>query len=76
MSQYHFAALMGVSQPTVARWETGKAQMTSSNIRRASLALDCTPNDILGMYGTEDPVEPLREPLRDLLLQALRVVGA
>ena len=76
MSQRVFASSMSVTQPTVARWETGAVQMTSSSIRRASLVLDCTPNDILGMYGSEDAVEHFREPLSRLLTQALRLIGS
>ena len=48
-SQRQFAEIMGVSQPTITKWETGRAEMGAQRLQQASKVLHCTPDDILGI---------------------------
>ena len=49
LSQRAFASIMGVSQPTVTRWESGKAEMSGQRLQEAARLLNCTPDDLLGV---------------------------
>ena len=46
MSQRELATAIGVSQAAVAQWETGAAQPTLDNLRKAAEALGCNPGDL------------------------------
>ena len=47
LSQREFAAAIGVSQAAVAQWETGAAQPTLDNLRKAAVVLGCNPGDLI-----------------------------
>lgn len=49
MSQREFADKMGVTQPTVTRWEKGQAEMSGQRLRDAAELLECSPDEILGI---------------------------
>ena len=47
LPQRELATAIGVSQAAVAQWETGAAQPTLDNLRKAAEILGCTPGELL-----------------------------
>jgi phage repressor protein C with HTH and peptisase S24 domain len=48
LSQARLAELMGVEQPTVARWERERRGVKIDTLVRLAKALDCDPRDLMG----------------------------
>lgn len=47
LSQEEFAALLGVSQSCVAKWETGKCKPTADKLVKVADVLGCTVDELL-----------------------------
>jgi len=54
LSQTDFAELVGVSLRTVGAWERGETLPDAEQIWNCAVALNCTPNDVLGWEETKD----------------------
>jgi transcriptional regulator with XRE-family HTH domain len=55
LSQDEVAALIGVSQPTVGKWENGRAMPEPQYHERLAVFLDANTADIVHwIYGSED----------------------
>ena len=52
LSQARLAEMMGVEQPTVARWERERRGVKIDTLIRLARALDCDPRDLMGDEGT------------------------
>jgi transcriptional regulator with XRE-family HTH domain len=54
MSQREVAERLGVTQPTLSGWESGKFPVDSNNLRALSELFCVTPNFLLGIESAED----------------------
>lgn len=52
LSQRELSALSGINHSTIALYETGRSSPLYRNVRRLSLAMDCTVGEVMG----ESPV--------------------
>lgn len=50
ISQTDFAKRVGVSLRTVGSWERGESMPNAEQVWNIAVALECTPNDVLGWY--------------------------
>lgn len=50
LTQMEVAAVMGIDQTTVSRWEKGKKLPRSGKLPRLSLLYHCTIEDLFGDY--------------------------
>ncbi len=50
ITQTEFATRVGVSLRTVGSWERGESVPNAEQVWNCAIALNCTPNDILGWY--------------------------
>lgn len=59
LTQREFAEKLGVSQPTVLRWENGKTEISWAKLEAAAQVLGCKPDELAG-YRASKPqyVEP------------------
>ncbi len=78
LTQRQLAETMAVSQPVIARWESGKAVPNQENLQRIAEALQTTVEAISG--GSNDPYGPLPQTREDqelveLFSQAHRLSG-
>lgn len=65
-----FAAVLGVNKYTYRSWESGAAMMNAEQIWSCAVALNCSPNDILGWYEDhphEDSGERLTPEEREIV---------
>ena len=51
LTQTELAAIMGVTQGTAAKWESGMLQPPLSALPRLAKTLNTTVNDLLGVTG-------------------------
>lgn len=57
-----FAEKIGVNKYTYRSWESGAAMMNAEQIWNCAVALNCTPNDLLGWYDEHPEDRPLSPP--------------
>lgn len=62
LTQSEIAKIAGVSSKTEWNWEQGKSFPNAAQLWDIAVALDCTPNDLLGWYD-DHPRESAQEPL-------------
>lgn len=62
LAQSEIAKIAGVSSKTEWNWEQGKSFPNAAQLWDIAVALDCTPNDLLGWYD-DHPRESAQEPL-------------
>lgn len=62
LTQSEIAKTAGVSSKTEWNWEQGKSFPNAAQLWDIAVALDCTPNDLLGWYD-DHPRESAQEPL-------------
>lgn len=62
LTQSEIAKIAGVSSKTEWNWEQGKSFPNAAQLWDIAVALDCTPNDLLGWYD-DHPRESVQEPL-------------
>jgi len=55
-SQKELAELMGVSQPTVCDWETGKKNPAGKNLKKLSTLLGCTTDYLIMDDAARRPI--------------------
>lgn len=48
MTQAELAGRMGLTSPSVAKWENGKSNPTAENLKRLADIFDCSIDTILG----------------------------
>lgn len=60
ISQTEFAKAVGVSLRTVGSWERGESLPNAEQIWSCALALNCSPNDVLG-WKEEKPTQDIFE---------------
>lgn len=67
-----FAEKIGVNKYTYRSWESGAAMMNAEQIWNCAVALNCTPNDLLGWYDEhpEDRPAPPGDPMAADLVDA------
>jgi transcriptional regulator with XRE-family HTH domain len=78
LSQGALAALVGTTQPTIQRIESGAQNLTEEWLMRLSGALDVPPIDLLGIAVVaelRDEVEPLLLSIDDTLAAAIATKG-
>ena len=51
IKQVNLAKTLGVGQPSLCAWETGKAQPTADKLRALAKALGCTIDDLFEKDG-------------------------
>lgn len=54
LTQEELALEVGVTQGSVAQWESGATCPAFNKISKIAKALHCTPNDILNEEGADD----------------------
>lgn len=59
ISQAEFAEKVGASIRSVSAWERGETIPDAEKIWNCAVALNCTPNDVLGWYETHPKEESL-----------------
>lgn len=64
LKQSDIGELLGVTQTAVARYEAGKRKLDQDQIVKLSLALDVTPDELLGF---DEAYEKYTEYLKSLL---------
>lgn len=57
LSQSELGRLIGCSQITISNWELGKSHPNVEQLYNICIALDCSPNDILGIEVTPRMIE-------------------
>lgn len=73
LSTYELAALVGTTQPTIHRLETGKRKLTVDWMRRIAEALGVEPSDLIAptvLDQSGDDIKP-HEPKDPLLIEAI-----
>ncbi len=69
ISQTEFAKMIGASLRSVGAWERGENTPDAEQIWNCSVALGCTPNDLLGWYDDhpKDTLQALSNDEDELL---------
>lgn len=68
ISQTEFAKAVGVSLRTVGSWERGESLPNAEQIWACAVALNCSPNDILGW----EEVKPMQDMFERELVECYR----
>lgn len=66
INQKDFAVIIGVSQPTLSQWETGKTQIDYDNLQKLSDYFNVSIDFILGYSDSPNPPKadtPATQPL-------------
>lgn len=71
LTQVELAELLNVTQTTLSGWETGRIGMSTDNLIRLSEALNCSTDEILGLYEQE-PVLVNDDPELTAYLEELK----
>lgn len=73
ISQAEFAEKVGASMRSVGAWERGEAIPDAEKIWNCAVALNCTPNDVLGWYESHPKEEALiNSPYEQELMDCYR----
>lgn len=68
-----FADKIGVNKYTYRSWESGAAMMNAEQVWNCAVALNCTPNDVLGWYESHPKEESLiNSPYEQELMDCYR----
>lgn len=67
-----FADKIGVNKYTYRSWESGAAMMNAEQIWNCAVALNCTPNDVLGWYESHPEEGSLANPYEQELMDCYR----
>lgn len=72
ISQAEFAEKVGASIRSVSAWERGETIPDAEKIWNCAVALNCTPNDVLGWYESHPKEESLTNPYEQELMDCYR----
>lgn len=72
ISQAEFADKVGASLRSVSAWERGETIPDAEKIWNSAVALQCTPNDVLGWYDDHPAKENLTDPYEQELMDCYR----
>ncbi len=72
ISQADFAEMVGASLRTVSAWERGETIPDAEKIWNCAVALNCTPNDILGWYEDHPSDNVIDDPVEHELIRCYR----
>lgn len=67
-----FAHKIGVNKYTYRSWESGAAMMNADQLWNCAVALNCTPNDILGWYENHPNDNVIDDPIERELVECYR----
>jgi transcriptional regulator with XRE-family HTH domain len=73
LSQAELGEKIGVDQSVISRFEKGQRKMFDDILTELATALNCTPNDILGMSPCK-PVKTDEEALSRRLMQRMKKI--
>lgn len=71
-TQTDLARKIGVDLKTVSNWEIGNTVPNCEQLWNCAVALDCTPNDILGWYETHPQETALEDTYEKELIGCYR----
>lgn len=72
ISQTDFAEMVGASLRTVSAWERGETIPDAEKVWKCAVALNCTPNDILGWYENHPNDNVIDDPIERELVECYR----
>lgn len=72
ISQTDFAEMVGASLRTVSAWERGETIPDAEKVWKCAVALNCTPNDILGWYENHPSDNVIDDPIERELVECYR----